>query len=65
MKKIIYFLLFGLFISCTQDDLKEIELKGRDSYLDLPKYPEQTIEITTTTHIPQRILNSSPLLEME
>ncbi|WP_286083488.1 thiol-activated cytolysin family protein [Parabacteroides goldsteinii] len=59
MKKIIYFLLFGLFISCTQDDLKEIELKGRD-YLDLPKYPEQTIEITTTTHIPQRILNSSP-----
>ncbi|RHR91514.1 thiol-activated cytolysin family protein [Parabacteroides sp. AF14-59] len=59
MKKIIYLLLFGLFASCVQDDFKDIELKDKDTYLDLPKYPEQTIEFTTTTHIPQRILNSS------
>lgn len=60
MKKIICLLLFGLFTSCIQDDLREIELKNKKTYVNLPKYPEQTIEFTTTTHIPQRVLNSNP-----
>lgn len=46
-------------IGCTQADLNEVELKNEESNLHLPKYPEQTIEFTTTTHIPQRILNSN------
>lgn len=61
MKKIIFIIILGLIIiGCTEEYLNEFDSKNEATKLYLPKYPEQTIEFTTTTHIPQRILNGSP-----
>lgn len=56
MKKIIYLLIISIWlVGCNQLNIEEISYEGDNFIKNLPKYPEQTIELTINDYIPERI----------